>query len=172
MIIVEGPDNAGKSRACERLASILHLDVVHSGGPADGLELMQRFDHAIRFPGRIYDRLSLISECVYKIALKRPQQIGEGLIFDKLTTQLLPRDPIIIYCRPPRDWMLNSKHEPRDGEDPSHIAAVEASLGRIINEYDRMMARLARTGFRVIHYDWTNEAHEAVFQEVIEGCAG
>jgi len=65
MIIIEGPDNVGKTTLANQLAKDLGVEVVHSIKPTDFQAGVDRLNWMASNPLIIYDRVSCISEAVY-----------------------------------------------------------------------------------------------------------
>lgn len=108
MIIVEGPDGAGKTNLIRRLENVLGLGVeprvVSKDAEAMGdLKTWVEKDLASWPRAALYDRHRLISEPIYGPVLRpKPHPGFEDL--DWLTQMQLDfrvRGPLVIYCLPP-----------------------------------------------------------------------
>lgn len=110
MIVVEGPDGAGKTTLIEALQERFDLPVAPRVVTKDTIamvDLRQWVDHNLDegFQHTIFDRHRLISEPIYGPVLRVEQEPG----FNQLSW-MAPRirrfydlEPIIIYCLPPLD---------------------------------------------------------------------
>lgn len=108
MIVVEGPDGAGKTTLISRLALELNLPIAPRVVSKDAeamVDLQKWVDENLEegFQPRIFDRHRLISETIYGPILRYDQEPG----FNEMAW-LAPRmrrfyelEPIIIYCLPP-----------------------------------------------------------------------
>lgn len=162
MIIVEGPDGAGKTTLIKQLTEAVGLDIaprVVSKNAEAMVDLRSWVEEnvAIGFQPKIFDRHRLISELIYGPALRGEPEPG----FDDLewlTEQLIrfyQARPIIIYCLPswPVVWNnINSSEDNRIFHTPTGAAAAK----RIYQGYlNRAALDLTRNGNRVITYDYT-----------------
>lgn len=146
MIIVEGPDNAGKTTLCNKLSKDLGLTVVHSERPKPGSNPVNHSINQIAPWGNIIlDRCYAISEYVYgRIVRNRVSQTHGTCLVD-----LMYRPHLFIYCRPRDSVILENPGEQMDGVISNHE--------KIIKEYDQLMEDLARFGKgRIIRYDRSN----------------
>lgn len=146
MIILEGPDNAGKTTLAKKLASFLHMKVLHSGGPCIQSEMTSRMTSILESRNTIWDRVPCISEPVYGPIIRNADIFMGTTWLD----QLLVRDPFIIYCRTPTYIMIRG-HEFKPHEDEEHIREVKLNALKLIHAYDQMMG-----GIEHMRYDWTS----------------
>lgn len=140
MIIIEGPDNSGKSGIANYLHADLGVPLYHAGGPPKSKEdIVKRAEFLLDNYGRfIFDRAALISEPVYSLLRHEGNSLlGEEL---HLYSKLRNLNPIIIYCRPPIERLMNfDKHVVKKEYDtPDHVAAVEKNAMQLINRYDQL----------------------------------
>ena len=124
MIILEGPDGAGKTRLALRLADELRVPIEPKVVQADmstEVDLASWCEDQMRgWPRKvIYDRFPLISEFKYGPIFKhdiRPAFKNFELLY-QLHAQLQLSDAIIIYCLPPISEVLqNVLDEATDNE--------------------------------------------------------
>lgn len=139
MIIIEGPDNSGKSGITNFLTRDLGVPSYHAGGPPKSKEdIMRRALFLLDNYGKyIFDRAALISEPVYSIL--RP---GGSLLADEehLYKRLRDLNPIIIFCRPPMENLLRmEKHIVKEHDTPEHVDAVQKNAVQLIARYDLVM---------------------------------
>lgn len=178
MIIVEGPDNSGKTTLVASLVKDLKLKVLDSdikGPPLDAQDNYFRTKSlilkALKHPrsNTITDRLSLIGESIYG-----PICRGKDLwvpMFEKkmkMYTVLKIIDPFFIYCRPPKNIVLNmGSHQLKDYDTPEHITQVEKNKALILKAYDNYFAFFRAYNF--FQYDYTQPEHyETLIQRLKE----
>lgn len=152
MLIIEGPDGAGKStlirslrleypelklapRACTSLA-----------GPLSGDDLIFWLKKYGALYGYIYDRHPCISGPVYDAVYagtpeERTWSFIQGTFYE------LRENSKVIYCRPPRREIIRAVNE------SDQMGGVDRKIHQIIDAYDAIMANM------VPHerYDWTRD---------------
>lgn len=159
-VYVEGPDGSGKST----LVGVISADrgpgpstVETEGPPATWVECLRRIDARVA-PGLLCDRSSgLVSELVYGPVLRGGVLApgGEDELWRLVGS--VKHAVVFVHCRPDR---LEPRARP--GEDPEHLRAVGANLGRIRDRYDEVMLRVASMGARVVRYDRSPRSLEEV----------
>lgn len=156
-IIIEGPDNSGKTNLGERLAKDLKIHYVHSIKPNSFADHNEIVEHAINQikPGlRVQDRCYAISEYVYSRALSRGQVLSD-MDYQKILLELYFSRSILIYCRPD-DLVILDNSRPQ-------MKGVEDNFREIISEYDNLLSEVKRFGhIKVIDYDWTKGKYESL----------
>ena len=110
LIIIEGPDGAGKTKLAKLLANTFNLNYVHGTykDPATFEWFMEQFKR-----GGVIDR-TFISEEIYSRVLGRECRTSQEDA-DKLTSYLLENEAIIFHCTA-SDLILKSRAFSR-GED-------------------------------------------------------
>lgn len=153
MIIVEGPDGAGKSTLINHLYTTFKLDVIHTPGPMPDLYLWLLEQGLERTrnekPPKIYDRF-FISETIYGPILR--DQVGYPPFFTDffLRYVLQPIHPLVILCLPTlaivKDSVMNQPQ----------MAGVIDNIDAIYNAYLDALPLWKRIfGDDFITYDWT-----------------
>lgn len=136
MIIVEGPDGAGKTTLIEQLKERYGLEVaprvVTKGAEAmTDLKVWVEQNLAEGFQYRIFDRHRLVSEYIYGPLLRKEQQPGfTDLIWSHQRLKELYNDvrPILIYCLPPLELVReNVLRDPENAVVAEHIDAMYAA---------------------------------------------
>lgn len=163
MIIIEGPDNSGKSHLGKSLARDLKIPLEHSVKPDPAWTDLQALDNAIMqlIPQNIIrDRTYTLSEWVYGPICRGRSALGHlhrGALFN-----LMHNRHLIIYCRPKDEVILkNDGREQMEGVLENHLA--------IIKRYDTLMdALIASNSVEVVEYDYTG--WDAAYQAVLRAC--
>ena len=166
MIIVEGPDNSGKSTLIKNLAKDFKLRTLkcsRHGPPIDGNDNYQRtqeiIERALKFPDNniIVDRISLIGEEIYGPILR-----GKNLWVEypekkrNLWNSLRCLNTFFIYCRPPNNKVLDlSTHELKKYDTKEHVLSVSINKDLIVNTYDNYFA-FWEGNYNFFKYDYTN----------------
>jgi hypothetical protein len=166
MIIVEGPDGAGKSTLVERLSEHFGYEVgKRATEDRDLLYTVTRQDTwtalGVEVSGfqepRIYDRL-FFSEMVYAPVVERPCEFN---ITEQSTVRriLAALGCPVIVCRPGLEAVLHnvskSKHE---------MAGVRERITTIYADYVDLMDRAGKGGVNILYYDYTGEQTGAAFR--------
>lgn len=165
MIVLEGPDNSGKSTLGAGLKTILgwkfehgkrfyHYSVSdHDRGEAVYREaLVQLTPKPI-----ILDRCYAVGENVYGPIIRGHNNLNHRAL-DILKT-LANSQSLIIYCRPPIENIVGTTKEEMDG--------VKENLEAITKTYDRIMDTLEKSGAFVIRYDYTKQGS---FGDIVDQC--
>lgn len=162
MIIIEGPDNSGKSTLGTQLSDALGIPLRHSVRPAPEWSHRQCFEHSARQlrPQRaILDRVYAISENIYGPICRKENGLGDNA--KKALMDLYHRPYLVIFCRPPvRDILANGEREQMEGVLENHHD--------LIRGYDRLMEDMVRFSLcTVIQYNWTDKTS---LPELIDKC--
>lgn len=152
MIVVEGPDGAGKSTLIRQLQDayqglkIAPRACTSLAGPLSGTELVNWLQKYGVMHGFVYDRHPCISGPVYDAVFSDPIGEWEGGWARRVFHEI-QENARVIYCRPPRREIVKSVNE------SAQMVGVERSIHLIIDMYDAIMASM------VPHekYDWTRD---------------
>lgn len=162
MLIVEGPDGAGKTTLIELLKTELEIPVAPRVVAQDTTALvdMKRWVEDNLAEGEVpvlFDRHRLISETIYGPIKRKHAQAG-FLEFDWLSRQMDDLyngvGPMIIYCLPPFETVkANIENDPDN-------TAVAHEIEQIYSAY------VARASVDAVHansrvWDYTNPAHRS-----------
>lgn len=108
MVIVEGPDGAGKSTLVQRLLTDLNCELIPRAVNSDAeitTDLCAWIDTSIErgFGRYIYDRHQLFSHCIYAPILKKTfyGKFQNPAWFSTTWRNFLELNPVIIFCLPP-----------------------------------------------------------------------
>jgi hypothetical protein len=154
-IILEGPDGSGKSTLFKLMTEDWGLKSAgHDGGPPkDSGEAYDRLLKTEQHGLAVRDRIVAISDSIYSEVFKRKPKLAQRDYNDWLQGF----DPIIVYCRPPKETILSQEvpvklHKPED-----HVKIVKANRLQITDLYDDTMLKLVRLGLIVYYYNWTKD---------------
>lgn len=154
MIIVEGPDGAGKSTFIKRLRDQSIFVTVALGGPTALPEEMRQVLGLFRQLEKqacpiVWDRHPLISEKIYSELLDRP-----CLLPPEAT---LNPSVLIVYCRPPDPIIWENVQSGR------HLKGVRERVGAMVDLYDEAMKNIDH-----LRYDYTDTTDSGL--ETIASC--
>jgi hypothetical protein len=159
MIIVEGPDGAGKTTLVNHLSTKFDLPVNERVVDQDTKPLIPDMKHWVELNLRhglvwkIFDRHRLISEPIYQCSMGRTVQDGFNDI-NWMTARMLELTairPFIVYCLPPIDVVQNTLEQ-----DVSNTAVVDFT--HLI--YPAYVAKAAGDIARgqAVKFDWTTDS--------------
>jgi hypothetical protein len=152
MIVVEGMDNSGKSTLCEQLGKHFGFPVEHSPSKLAIVDpnswrkwLSEAIEKATtdREHHIIYDRFPITSESVYGPVLR-----NNNLLYSEpsLILKWISTNPILVYCRPPREIILHFG-------DGVQMPGVKEHADELLNAYDLIIETLGRSVF-TFKYDF------------------
>lgn len=167
MVIVEGPDGAGKSTLVKEIAGALELQVAPRVVAKDTRSMTDlkvwvddNLERGLR--ATIYDRHRLISEPIYGPVLRGRMEPG----FDDwrwLTyrqQKLRSLDPMVIFCLPP----LNIVREVVERDDDNKV--VRDHIDTIYWLYYNMVSMWPEAAV----YDWTRTTSSTAPFTIIKEC--
>lgn len=167
MIIVEGLDNTGKTTLVDNLTATFQLRREKSPGPASLLTHLEWIVNALNDDDTciIYDRYSVISERVYGPCLRGDSVFRD--LSDSLLELTLQKVPLIIYCRPPVEKIV-------DWGDRTQMSGVKANVQSLLDLYDMEIWRVRRLNKdqNVIRYDYTQPGSLGTVHREVEGHLG
>ncbi|TXH19129.1 MAG: hypothetical protein E6R03_01065 [Hyphomicrobiaceae bacterium] len=132
-IIIEGPDNSGKSTLAKKLSDLLRLPLYVGKGPVKSpLDFYARWMEFVSQEDGVYDRHFCISELIYQQFFDRG-----GKMHDDALVQSFYRDhnPIIIYARP-LNASLDGHTATSPADTPEYLAALSHQHSHICAAYD------------------------------------
>jgi len=160
IIVVEGPDNSGKTTLAHRLAKDLAgVYVKHEFKPTE-TDTIDLYDAWIRsadspalFRYVVCDRHPWVSAPIYDLILR-----GSTRIDMFLATMACGRFHA-IYCRPPSTTISNWR------DDIPQLPGVPEKIELIIDEYDRVFRGHSRRIFASVReYDWRIDSYDDVLK--------
>lgn len=167
IILVEGPDNAGKTTLVGMLQQARpQARISKCAGTPPSIEEMLEALREIGMAAEgdedvIFDRSPLVSERVYGRTIGRGQRVGADLM-DAALWRIAANEPhvrgplptTLIYCRPPTEVVL-------EFDEREQMAGVRENARELLRAYDdwysieaqRPLWRKAFTEIRI--HDWT-----------------
>lgn len=169
-VVLEGPDNAGKTTLAKRLREqVTGLEYFHPGGAPANTDaeigcLTQQHDMMQSRNRIILDRVTCISQQVYNSDIAGDWQRQQYADMMVATPGL-----VVIYCRPPNEVLMdvgNYKWRPEETEE--HRQKIISRAMEFVHRYDEVMLRVP-----CISYDWKDAAHAQVIeQKLVQGLYG
>jgi len=152
MIVVEGPDGAGKSTLIKALEEHFNVKATHFGSRPVGMQaIYERVQKSLDC--KILDRWSPISQQVYG-AIR-----GEAHSIDILDSYVHRHDPLVIYCRPPRVQLMENKMRclqvDKQHKSEEHCETVSRNFEKIIDLYDKVISKLRSRKITIYEFDYT-----------------
>lgn len=143
-IILEGPDNAGKSTLAKYLVDALGLPLIISGGPSKWPGEVN--DRSERFNAdntdAIYDRHPCVSQNIYQDALLLDGERVE----DRHLEAFYAQEPFIIYCR---NIQGAEGHVLSEHSSAEYFQQVEQSMPKLRELYDAWALDRAQYVYRI-----------------------
>lgn len=164
-LILEGPDAAGKTTLARHLLKATGLPTIlisRSGPPSDREHIFRLRDWILSQPpdlNLILDRYPLISEKIYSKIVRRKDWPGWNpeLVASSLSP---PHRCRIIYCRPPRQRMIE------DLKVENQLEGVPENFDALVDEYDKVLELLGKHGVQVARYSWPDDSLPRVIGSV------
>lgn len=143
-IILEGPDNSGKSTLIRYLSHALGTSVVVSGGPSKYAGEVNERSMAFneRTETELYDRHPCISQNIYQEALLLDGERVKQHTIDDFYAQ----EPFIIYCR---NIKGADGHVLSDHSSAEYFQQVETNFDRVRSLYDAWALDHAHYVYRI-----------------------
>jgi predicted HAD superfamily Cof-like phosphohydrolase len=144
MIILEGPDNGGKSTLAAELSRITGLPVQGSEGPSLYMgEMNERIRRYLDMPPTIFDRFPAISNPIYDRALQRePDVIDPALI-----SEMYAREPVLVFCDSSGRGLTG--HIVKTRETAEHIEGVQHNQRYLCDLYQTWAMLHANMVYRI-----------------------
>lgn len=154
-VVLEGPDGSGKSTLAAYIAGAVDMRVQQgSGPPKSRREIDDRMRSYLAMDGVIFDRHPCVSQPIYSALRRLRVQAGYAVSgvddFDQTLAQsLYSTSPLVVYCRPKSAHDALDRHVVKEGEDPSHVAAVREYYSMLLNAYDQWALERAHLVYRI-----------------------
>jgi hypothetical protein len=169
MIVVEGPDGAGKTTLIEVLVDLLQLPVADRvvGKDTQAMVNLKAWTEANvdkGFQKVIYDRHRLISEPIYGPILRdEPQDGFVNLVWmTEMMRKFYAAKPVLIYCLPPIETVFDNVFYDVENDN----SAVEGRIARIYSAYVARAAIDKANHFNTLTYDYTQQPPDLVADRV------
>lgn len=128
-IVLEGPDNSGKSTLAKLLALELDKRVFASEGPEKFTgELRDRVERYRGLHEVIFDRHPCVSDIIYGAFRERPSSLA-----NEHQALFYASEPLMIYCDPLNRGMLGHLEKAHDSQ--AHISMVNEKYANILRLY-------------------------------------
>lgn len=162
-IVLEGPDDSGKSTLAFALQEHLGCNIVTIGDKPktlrDAIFFCEEYIR-MRKSGDIMDRCTPISELIYRGIFGNALLTPADLV---LCLQACKNDVVFVHCRPAVPNMPVVKH---DYDTIEYVEQLRKAQALIRESYALLFAKMTLEGFTVIEYDYQNMSLEQLFQEI------
>ncbi len=140
-IVIEGPDNSGKSTLARILDKHVPLLSIHPGDgpPRDLEEIIRRAFRYLKLENKIFDRHPIVSEPIYGQFREPPSHIPQVYV------DIFYRTPILfIYCHGQA-----GVHQIKDYDTPEHVKLINDHDEAIKSAYEDWASHHANVRYRV-----------------------
>lgn len=169
IIVLEGPDNAGKTTLARKLRhQLTSVKYYHPGGKPDDsaheAEFLNQQSAMFRSTiPHIIDRVTCISQQVYN-----PDPVLDHLR-QQMAAEMIEAGVVVIYCRPPNEVLMDTANFSwRAEETEEHRQKIITRAHEFIERYDKVM-----TGIPCISYDWRDAPHaELIAAKAVQALLG
>jgi hypothetical protein len=169
MIIVEGPDGAGKThlaqRICERFdLKYMRYDRLSSVTGPDGPAIVEWWDDQLAADSDgVYDRCFYISEPIYQLATPGRKLLIDGHKMLEGISRLINFQPLTIFCLPPWEAAIANvgQKERLEGVDDHALEKIHWAYWTSLAHWGEMMFG------NVIRWDYTQH-DEGLLLEAVE----
>ena len=157
LVIVEGPDGAGKSTLIQNLVALGGFVAIHTGGPPrdkqDLEDKLGKVTQALDAAGPnilVLDRHPAVSDPIYSKVTGSRSFATPG----ELNKQVGALNPVFVYCRGSADSMReNISKSPKAHKPSEHLLKVLLKHGEIVKLYDAFFTMAPH-----IRYDWQRDS--------------
>jgi hypothetical protein len=159
MIVLEGPDNAGKSTLADYLCKRFDLPKYTAGpAPKTQYEMIQCYlrQSELSSTACVHDRVTCISQSVYS----GPSRLADA----ELDLMIDTPGCVFVYCRPPERVLMDfSNHRIKSYDTEESLSKIMDNQHEFIKRYDSLFAKIPH-----VQYDWTecDTASEMVSNKV------
>lgn len=169
-IILEGPDNAGKTSLANRWKHELgpRVEYFHPGGPpvdidAEGACIEQQLEILANSQSIIMDRCTPISQHIYNYSIELASWRQH------MWQRYWDLGVVVIYCRPTIDHLLRTQDLTwREGETEAHKQKIITGQHGYVQAYDGLMMAIPN-----VCYDWGDAPHaEVIYRQGLRALDG
>lgn len=141
-IVLEGPDNSGKSTLARYLGERLQRPVIHSEGPDKYPgEIDERVRRYERFENVLFDRHPCVSQAIYG-----RKRASAQLVHTDLIIRFYMSRPVFVYCR---EWQGLDGHVVKEHDTEEHLKSIAENHEWIVRQYERWAIDRAHVWYRV-----------------------
>jgi adenylate kinase family enzyme len=164
-VVLEGPDNAGKTTLSAILRDLPRVVYHHPGGkPADAdaemecmLEQLQLAQGQVNL---VLDRVTCISQDVYNP--DPGSTMANARARHRTYLQQIP-NLVVVYCRPPNEVLMDvGNFTWRSEETEEHRQKIILNQHQFIERYDQLMQTVP-----CIFYNWRDEVHADIIRKAL-----
>lgn len=146
IVVVEGPDNAGKSTLIEHLSRKLNIASVPGEGPAKSEgEINDRVERYLKLDNVIFDRHPCVSQRIYNL-FRSP---GAPKVRSTLVDGFYDSDVLLIYCRGRVNVGMEGHKRREDVDTDGHMLMVNKNYTELCEIYDSWASRHAHINYRI-----------------------
>ncbi len=129
-IILEGPDNAGKSTLANAISIATGWEIYpKEGRPSNWFLMLEKIRNYEVLDHLIIDRHPIISQSIYGQIVRKDPPIPQQLV-DNFRT----RNDLIIYCRCIARGLADHEASPTDTDQ--HLSAIQENYDEVLAAYD------------------------------------
>lgn len=161
LIIVEGPDGAGKSTLIQKLSEDLDLPIYSSGKPEGPMQLMSTMTTLVNMAKDLditylVDRYPAISEPIYSKVLNKKKYFTPDLIDFFLNQEIK-----VIWCnlRDRKQMFDNISTDYKPHKPLKHLQEVKENYYVLCEEYFDFMTKISDK-VDIYQYDWTSDKYK------------
>lgn len=166
VIVIEGPDGAGKSTLAQDLSDYFQWPIIHTGGPirsrSEFLKKVVTYNLMSPEAPVIYDRIPYISDQIYApIAGHKSATSGSELNY------MLERiRPVIVYCALTDNESMSRRIsiEHKEHKTYEHLNQIQANHNEIVQRYYQLFSNLHYS--HVLHFNWMKDDIRNLMQEI------
>lgn len=140
-IVLEGPDNGGKSTLADAIAKVTGRIIVRGKGPCTPQNVGHRFMEFDGVDNIIFDRHACVSEPIYGPICRGVNKID----YDALTRRFYATKPLFVYCR---GISLVGHVEDHAADTPDHLQRISTHYYELCSAYDKWAMRHAHIVYR------------------------
>lgn len=173
IVILEGPDNAGKTTLANSLGKAFQSEIIHPGARPENFLVANEYcnaqlafinahskNHSFHW---IFDRVTCISDFIYGLQ-NHPER---GAYYSKHIFAILEHPISVIYCRPPDSVITDfSTHTRADHDTDESISFAVNNIHNIIGLYDGIITGL--NNHKIRKYDYTTDQLDDIIDFILD----